>query len=100
MPSRPNQPAREKVTSSQSRFPARFPPRRQSDHFSARLEPKPAFFDTKSTAGARFDKKVESFREQNPLVAASSQSGTCVLAALPRSNQIDATLFDEGQLRQ
>jgi hypothetical protein len=51
---------------------------RRPDHFSARSEPKPAFFDKKSTAGAGFDKKVEIFREQNRVVATSSQFKTSV----------------------
>jgi thiamine pyrophosphate-dependent acetolactate synthase large subunit-like protein len=49
---------------------------RQSDHFSERIEPEPVFFDTKSTARADFDKKVESFGEQNRVVAVPSQFET------------------------
>jgi hypothetical protein len=33
--------------------------------------------------------------EQNPIVAVPSQLQTITLRALPRSNQIDAPLFDE-----
>jgi hypothetical protein len=69
-------PAREKVTS--------LPPRRgaaPADHFSARIEPKPVFFDIKSTARAGFDKKVEIFREQNRVVAAPSQFETSLAQA-------------------
>jgi hypothetical protein len=56
----------------------RYPP---ADHFSARIEPKPVFFDKKSTARAGFDKKVEIFREQNRVVAAPSQFETSLAQA-------------------
>jgi len=49
-----------------------------------------------STAGSlRFPgKKIARRVEQNAVVAAPSQLRTITAPALPRSNQIDATLFD------
>jgi hypothetical protein len=74
-------PAREKVTW----LPA--PGRaRQFDHFSERIEPASLFSDTKSTAGADFDKKGENFREQNRVVAAPSQFDTS-FARAPAAKQ-------------
>jgi hypothetical protein len=45
-------------------------------------------------------KKVQLAAEQNSVVAASSQLRTMRAPALPRSNQIEATLFDEGRSRK
>jgi hypothetical protein len=65
------------------------------DHFSARAEP--GFRrDQRSIwqPSACSEEKDRISTEQNVVVAASSQSRTICAPALPRSNQIEATLFD------
>jgi hypothetical protein len=72
---------------------------REPDHFSARLEPycpqrrQKQSHQTIKQIG--FERKIGRGMEQNGAVAAPSQLRTIGAPALPRSNQIEATLFDE-----
>jgi hypothetical protein len=66
-----------------------------SDHFSASFEPDPRPHRPKHGGQpALSGKKIVWRVEQNAVVAAPSQLRTITAPALPRSNQIDATLFD------
>jgi hypothetical protein len=65
------------------------------DHFSASFEPDPRPRRPKhSGKPALSGQKDRPAVEQNAVVAAPSQLRTITAPALPRSNQIDATLFD------
>jgi hypothetical protein len=49
-----------------------------------------------SCKGRPYRQKDRTIREQNAAVASPSQLRTIGVPALPRSNQIEATLFSEG----
>jgi hypothetical protein len=71
---------------------------RSSDHFSARFEPerragKHNNGGERPIVGKKLQENCES-GEQNGAVAPRSQLRTIHAPALPRSNQIEATLFD------
>jgi hypothetical protein len=68
------------------------------DHFSASFEPelradKPNSGGKRLIVGKKLQENCES-GEQNSAVASRSQLRTIRAPALPRSNQIEATLFD------
>jgi hypothetical protein len=71
---------------------------REPDHFSASLEPIAGSADESiatKPSNKRFSRrKIGRGLEQNGVVAAPSQLRTVGARALPRSNQIEATLFD------
>jgi hypothetical protein len=68
---------------------------RNPDHFSASFEPDRRSRRQNIAVSRRFlGKKLRRPMEQKAFVAAPSQLRTITAPTLPRSNQIDATLFD------
>jgi hypothetical protein len=65
-----------------------------TDHFSASVEPERPGWDGNIAGKAQHSGKIDDPMEQNAVVAAPSQLRTITAPALPRSNQIRATLFD------